>query len=380
MVTTIELASDAIIADAVARTGLSATDFRFLDNLDRLATALSAEARLTPAGRSAVAASLGASLDVQARLIELTSRHPEITRSPVRPVFVTGLLRTGTTLVHNLLAQHPDLRVPALWELMNPATEPGDAETYRKLADQAQGYVDEYNRLAPKLPHIHFLDARRPDECHRLLGNTFASMVFEMRYRIPSYGSWLRSKDLTAEYAYHRQLLQALLWRNPGAPVVLKCPFHLWSLTELIRAYPEARIVQMHRDPVVTVPSTCSLCVAVREARTDEIDAHEIGAQWLSRIGPVIDTVAESRAAVPSAQLLDIRYADLVADPIATCARICDFVGVPMTPAATAAMRAYLCENSQTKHGVHTYRPADFGLDPTGLRDRFADYRQTFDC
>jgi hypothetical protein len=381
MVTTTELATEAIVADAAARTGVPPESFQFLTNLDRLASSLSDEARLTPSGRRAVAGALSSALVVQARLARLVERHPEIARWPVpRPVFVTGLLRTGTTLVHNLLAHHPGLRVPALWELMNPAEERGDTDRYRRLADEAQGYVDEYNRIAPDLRHIHYLDARRPDECHRLLGNTFASMVYEMRYRVPSYGAWLRDRDLTEEYHYHRQQLQALLWRSAGGPVVLKCPFHLWSIAELVAVYPDARIVQLHRDPAQTVPSTCSLCVAVREARSDQVDREEIGRQWLGRIDQVIGGVSAARELIPPGQLLDVRYADLVADPIGTVAEICDFIGVPMTGPAESAMRAYLRENSQTKHGVHRYRPEDFGLDGADLGHRFAQYRQTFDC
>lgn len=379
MVTTVDLTDESVRAAAAARTGAPADSFLFPQALARLTRALDTEANLTPQGRVAVAGGLVSSLVTQARLAQLLTRHPEILAQPVnRPVIVTGLLRTGTTLVHNLLAEHPDLRVPALWELMNPAGERADPAAYERLADESQGYVDEYNARAPKLKHIHHLDARRPDECHRLLGNTFASMVYEMRYRVPSYGSWLRGRGLHEEYAYHRRQLQALLWRKPGGPVVLKCPFHLWSLDELLSTYPDARVVHMHRDPVATLPSTCSLCVAVREARTDQIDRAEIGRQWLSRVSPVIDDIDHTRVPVPPAQILDVSYAELMRDTVGTMARICTFAGAELTAEAETRMRRYLAQNGQAKHGVHRYRPEDFGLDTADLQTRFAAYRRRF--
>lgn len=375
------LTADSILAEAAERAGVGTDDFHFEESLARLADALARQARLTPAGAPIVRSSLVATLEKQAALDRLIDRHPEILRTPVpRPVVITGLLRTGTTLVHNLLAQHPGLRVPALWELMNPATERLDPAGYEYLADRTQAYVDDYNKVSPALPKIHFLDARRPDECQRLVGNTFASMVYEMRYRVPSYGAWLAGRDLTEEYRYHRRQVQAILWRTPGAPVVLKCPFHLWSLPALMAVYPDARVVHLHRDPGETVPSTASLCAAIRVGRSDRVDRDEIGRQWLTRIEPVITDVGATRRAVPAGQLLDLRYRDLVGDPVAQVARICDFAGVTMTAAAETAMRAFLAGNGPAKHGRHSYTPAEFGLDAADLSRRFGDYRQTFDC
>ncbi|KUL23970.1 sulfotransferase family protein [Actinoplanes awajinensis] len=381
MTGTLELTAGSVVGEAAHRAGVDPERFRFRDALDRLTGSLAREGRLTPDGARTVRATLVATLEQQITLDRLIERHPEILATPVpRPIVITGLLRTGTTLVHNLLAQHPGLRVPALWELMNPATERQDQQGYEVLADRAQHYVDEYNKVAPELPRIHFLDARRPDECQRLIGTTFASMVYEMRYRVPSYGAWLRDKDMVEEYRYHRRQVQAMLWRIPGAPVVLKCPFHLWSLTALAAVYPDARVIHMHRDPAETVPSTASLCSVIRRARSERVDRTEIGHQWLHRIEPIMTDVEETRRALPPGQVLDVRYRDLVRDPVAQIARICAFAGVPMTPAATTGAQAYLAANSATRHGRHDYHPAQFGLDAADLSRRFTAYRETFGC
>lgn len=367
---------DAILADG----GVELPEqFPFRAALEIYAGALDREAMLTPSGRIAVRGSLVGAVAETRALDDVVARHPEIADVAVeRPLIITGLLRTGTTLVHNLLAEHPDLRAPALWELMFPASPAATRADRERLADTAQGYVEDYYRVAPALPSIHFLDARRPDECHRLLGNTFQSMVYEMRYRVPSYGKWLAQQDLTEAYLRHRRQLQAILWRLPARQVVLKCPFHLWSMAELIRVYPDARIVHMHRDPVETIPSTCSLCATIRGGRTNHIDRAEIGRQWLDRITGVMAHLDPAGRPVPKDQVLDVRHSDLVMDPRATLARICDFAGVPLTDLAWERISRYLDANGRTKHGTHHYAVADFDLDETEINRRFADYCMRF--
>jgi hypothetical protein len=351
----------------------------FLDALEALSVSLDLEADLAPEGRPVVRNALVASLVTQARLSRQLAEHPEVGRIRIeRPVFVVGLLRTGSTLVHNLLAQHPGLRCPELWELMTPAGGRGPAER-RALVGAAQAFVDDYYRHAPNLPGIHFLDARRPDECTHLLGNTFSCMIFWMRYRVPGYAEWLTSRDLAPAYAYHRAQLQHILWRIPGEVVVLKCPFHAWSPDALLSAYPDARLVWLHRSPAAVVPSTCSLCAEVRAVRSDRVDRREIGRFWLAHVARLLDEFDRVRkrylAATP---VLDVTYDELMRDPMALMQRVCDFIGVPMTREAAEGMGTYLIENPQHRRGTHRYAPEDFGLSAADLADRFADYRRDY--
>lgn len=389
----VPLDASSLIAEVAGANVMPGDGLEFTEALGVLTDALERQARLTPPGRQAVRRGLASALGVQAELAEAIARHPEISTVPLsRPVFITGLLRTGTTLIHNLLAEHPGLCVPALWELMYPVSNgTGATVDGEVLANSAQKYVEEYYRVAPDLPKIHFLDARRPDECHRLTGNAFTTMVYEMRYRVPDYAAWLDEHDHRPAYRFHRAQLQAILWRRSGpgrtaespgsaeTPVVLKDPFHLWRLPALTEVYPEARIVHVHRDPAVTVPSTCSLCAAIRVARSGTVDTDEIGRQWLERVQTALEAVPKVRAtALADVPVLDVRYADLVADPLGTLGRICDFAGVPLTVRAEDRMRRYLIDNPADRHGRHRYAAADFGLDETELRRRFADYRDRY--
>jgi hypothetical protein len=374
-------AVEPLLDEARQKTGLS--DFGpddFLPALQVLADSLDREARLTFHGRHGVRQGLVNHLVNRLHLAENARRHPEILRVGIeRPVFIIGLLRTGSTLLHNLLAQHPDLRVPLLWELGTPASPGADPGAEAGLVQATQAYVDEYFYVAPRLKAVHFLDALRPDECHRLLGNAFQSMVFEMRYDVPAYSRWLAGQDAAGAYRYHRQQLQHILWRKPGRPVVLKCPFHVWRLPTLLDTYPDARIVHLHRDPAKVVPSTCSLCVVVRGARASAVDLTGIGRKWLDATTAALDRLPDfQRERYPEARFLDIQYDELMRDTFGTLRRICDFAGAPLTEQAQGAVETWLAQNPPEKHGPHRYTPEEFGLDPKLLSERFAGYRRDY--
>ncbi|GAB3447923.1 sulfotransferase family protein [Actinophytocola sediminis] len=350
---------------------------------EKFRAALLAEARLRDQDVPVVLGSIDRGKQV---IADVVRARETVTPPPVAaPVAIIGLLRTGTTLLHNLLALHERTHGPKLWELSDPVAAGGDPAHYAEVRDQAQRYVDDYNAKAPDLHGIHLLDADRPDECHRLLANTFHSMVLEMRYHVPSYGDWLHQQDLTVPYQWHRNQLELLMSRRTaedGGPLtpVLKCPFHTWFLPELVRAYPNARFVHLHRDPAEAISSTASLCRAVRGARSDELDLPEIGGFWRDRIVPLTDRLADERdELVAGRPTLDLRYRELITDTEGTMRRVLDFLELPMTDRFLDEIRTYLAANGQRSHGVHRYSTAEFGLDSEALRTATSAYRKRFD-
>ena len=368
-----------LVETARARTGAAPDEpFGYLDALEALVSSLDAEARVNPWGRRQAAEGLVSALAVQANVRRHVERHPEIAEGvAARPVFVTGLPRTGTTLVHNLLDQHPEVHCPHFWELMAPAGS-RDPREHERLAAAAQAWLDDYLGRAPRLPAIHPMEARRPDECHRLLGNAFQSLIYSARYRLPSYTAWLARREVADAYRFHRVQLACITWRIPSAVVGLKCPFHMWHVRALREVYPEAKVVMLHRDPVTAVPSTCSLCATIQAARSDAVDKHEVGTLWLAEIERAVGDLLRRREQLGDDDVLHVRYPDLVGDPIGTMRRVLEFAEVPWTRPAEDAMRRWLAENPSDKHGVHGYTAEEFGLDCSDLAERFAAYRDAF--
>ena len=351
---------------------------RFLSALDRLCSALSDEARLTEAGRRSARRSLVSALVLQLRLHRLLEGHPEVERLPFDgPLVVVGLFRTGATLLQNLLAQHPDVRVPQLWELMHPIARNGSAAERARLIRVTQAYVQTCYRAAPSFRASHFLDAELPEECHRLIGTTFTSDIYPLRYRIPGYVDWLAAQDMRRPYAFYRTLLRCLLWRDPGGHVALKCPTHLRHLDALAATYPQARLVRMHRDPVAAVSSACSVTAVVRSAHSAAVDRAEIGRDWTERAVAALGSVRRS-GDVHGLPVLDIRYDDLARDPLAAVASVCEFAGIRWTGVSERRVRRFFERTPEGPYGRHRYAPEDFGVSRTELEERLGDYRKEF--
>ncbi|MFF0430631.1 sulfotransferase family protein [Streptomyces sp. NPDC004327] len=351
-----------------------------LPALRQLTSALQSEARITVSGAAAVGKALTDQLVTRSRVNELIRRNPEIAQQQIPgPVFITGIFRSGTTLLQNLMAEIPSVRAPRLWEMLAPAAAAAGGPERSAAVKAAEEYVAEYYEKAPLFKAIHPLDAHRPEECHRLTGGTFRADIYALRYRVPSYVAWLREQDMRPSYAYHRTLLGCLLRAEPAEHVVLKCPSHMWHLNTLAQVYPQARIVRLHRDPKACLPSLCSLTGVVRGARSGEVDKREIGAYWAGHVGRALAGTRPAEALESGLPVLDLRYSDLVSDPVGTVARVCRFAGIAWSPAAEDRVRGFLAGNPKDKHGKHSYSAEEFGLDPRELDERFAAYRRAFD-
>lgn len=377
-----ELDPASLLAAARAREGavhqVDTAEVRFLPALERLTGAIEDEARLTTAGRSSSRSALVAALQTQLQATRLLDERPEIAALPIeRPLFIVGMPRTGSTLLHNLLAQHPSLRAPRLWELMHPASPAQTAAQRERLVRATAVYIRDYYRAAPAFRSIHHLDPELPEECHRISSTTFANDIFAWRYRIPRYAAWLDGQDRSDAYAWHATLLRCILARCPGERLVLKCPTHAWQLRALVATYPDARLVRLHREPVATITSACSLTAAIRSARSQVIGHAEIGRYWLRRAVTALDP-----GLVPAkdggVRTLDVRYPDLVRDPIGTVAAICDWAGLPLTAVADRRMRRFLADDPSRQHGAHRYAPEDFGLRRAEVDGLFEEYRKEF--
>lgn len=374
------LAPEALLEAARRRTGLSDFgDASFREPLAVLARSIEDEARLHPVGRLITRERLIGVLANRLRVADALASDPLIAANPLAPpVVITGLQRTGTTLLHRLLASDPRRRFLASWEALHPAPpsrhrgeDPRIANARR--AERALAY------LAPDFFAIHPVEALAPEEDVLLLDYAFRSTVPEATLRVPAYSRWLEDQDQRPAYRYMATLMRVLSAQHgAGKRWLLKTPHHLEWIDTLLEVFPGTKIIWTHRDPTTTLASFCSMIAHGRGVFSDAVDPVEIGHDWGGKIARLIDRAMESRERAPEGTFHDVRYEDFVRDPVAAVRRIYAFLGDPFPPHVEARMRATLDASPQHRHGKHRYRLDDFGLDTREVRERFAAYRARF--
>jgi hypothetical protein len=357
-------------------------DDAFRAPLRRLLDGFEREASLTMLGRLIARTDVVRLLENRLRMVDTRRRHPEIDAGDIRrPIFVVGLPRTGTTILHELLAQDPANRVPMTWEVMHPWPPPERAtyETDPRIA-RVEKHFAGVDRLLPGFESMHPMGARLPQECVALTAHDFASMIFSTTHRVPGYQAWLEQADLRWVYASHRRQLQYLGWRCPAERWVLKSPGHLWALDALLAVYPDARIVQTHRDPLKVIASLTSLVTLLRSMASDRIDPVAIGEEWTGRLAAGLERSMTVRASglLPGAQVFDMHFGDFIRDEIGMVRRIYAHFGLGLSPEAESGMRRFLAANPRDKHGAHRYTLEAAGLDPAAERRRYAAYQERF--
>jgi hypothetical protein len=378
---------DALVWMAQRATGLE--DFgpeRFRDGLEILLRSASQEARLTATAELALPLQVLRLLSNRLRVQSLLAQRPWIRQRRLpRPIFIVGMPRTGTTLLHRLLARDPRAHAPRLWEMYYPIPPSRrlweSEERYRaRLVARVQSKLDAAYAIAPGLRNVHDMAADDPEECHFLLQHTFVSEIFHAEFFVPSYMKWLGSLDgarMEEVYGYHRTLLQILMSRAAGERLVLKYPFHLPHLDVLLRTYPDACIVQTHRDPLEVVPSACNLIAHMRGTCSDRVDLDEVGRDGTELLREALGRAVRSRETMDPSRVFDVSYPSLVRDPIGTVRSIHRHFDLPFDGALEADMRSWMSKNRSS--GGAKYSLEQFGLERADIVRDFADYCRKFD-
>lgn len=377
------LEPDALKSRARAITGLD--DFGpapFDTPLARLCASLRDEVDLNAGGRESAYGRIMNILITRLRLQDLWRRHPEILKLPVRaPIFIVGLPRSGTTFLQWLLARDPSLRHAPFWELNFPLPDGDPAEAQPEpdpRIAKARGIIERLHAGAPGMASMHQLDAEEPEEELSLLALGFSSMAFEWSFMVPGYVDWYRNTDHTAGYAYFRRVLQTLQWLRGGEQWVLKAPMHMENLNALFATFPDATIVQTHRDPVTATVSLTSLtCYGVRNY-FDHPDPLRMGSHIASIVERLLGAICAYRDRHGGGAFIDIQFSELMNDPVSAVRAIYAKCGKTLSPETERAMRTWIANSPRDKHGDHEYAAEDFGIDPEERKRALAFYLEPF--
>ena len=369
----------ALLDKAQRQTGLS--DFggkTFHEPFEILLQSLRDEAKLNARGVFMMHRTMLRLLTNRLRTEQAFADSPALAETPIpRPLYVIGFPRTGTTLLHNLLACDPAARWMRLWEGLYPAPAPQSLEDDPRIAE-VEEWAAGFEKVAPRLAAAHKL-ARGAG------GMSLAHRTYLQRSYLRATRPCAHLLALAGQArggCRHSSILppptptawRPLPWQSLGVQGAAASTRFGW----FARRLPEARIVQTHRDPATVLPSLCSLCEILRGAASDAVDKPAIGAHWHARLKAIFEKATAVRATAAEGQILDIQYADLVADPIATVQHIYAHHGYEFTEPFEAAMRQWLAANRQHKHGAHRYTLEEYGLSEAQVREDFSDYAKEF--
>ncbi len=349
------------------------------DGLGRLCDGFVADARLNDLGVEIAALDLVRALKNRLQIVDWRKSHPEIAEEKIeRPIFIVGQPRTGTTILFDLLAQDPSLRPPLTWEVDAPlpVPRPDTYETDPRIAE-TQASLEMSEHIIPGFMSWHPMGAQVGQECVRITASQFCSMIFSVQYRLPSYYKWLLYEaDHRQAYRFHRIFLQHLQSGVSGQ-WLLKSPAHLWTLDTLLETYPDAVIVQTHRDPLKVIASVSALTNHLRRMASDQTSIADCAVQSCEEIVVGLQRGMTLRDSLPPGQVIDVQFTDFMRDPFATIRSLYGRLDRELTPSAERRMREHLAAHPGDGGGGR-YSWADTGLDADQLREQVAGYQQRY--
>jgi len=352
-----------------------------LPGLTAALAALDSQTGLTDEGRERALAQFRDNLSRLAAIVADRAACPAIADVRIdRPVFILGLPRCGTSILHALIGADPQVRTPLQWEVASPSPPP-DAATFDSDPRAAgfDAYVAaNFTGAWADVLKAHPIGARIPQECGMMLETAFQGINPTMLFSLPAYYRWYRQADTRFGYRVHRMWLQHLAWKNPRSRWVLKVQEHAYHLPELFSVYPDAVLVQPHRDPVTVMASISRLIEVIRSVSFIAIDRAALGLELLHLWHDGQVASMAWRKANPQVRVLDLRFRDIVADPVAAVRQVYAHAGIAFTPATGQAVREWWEENPADKHGQHRYELADFGLTREQVEEVYADYIDTY--
>lgn len=375
------LQADRLMQKAMRSQGRLFDDYSFVEGLESLLNSANEEARLNGFGRLMLTALVGRYLRQRLQLEQWRHEHPQVAlENIVRPLFIVGLPRTGSTFLHQLLSQDEQFRAPRTFEIDRPVPPPAEnAIDVDPRVKEIQRGIDVIHRIVPHFKAIHPLGAAFPDECQQITAYQFSSIAFQHIMQVPAFRRWVLAHDFTTDLQFHRRFLQHLQSAWGRQHWLLKSPAHIQYLPALLKVYPDAMIIQTHRKPEQVMASTASLSWTMQSVFSDHIDKYACARAQLDFFCDTLEICLADRAALGNeAPVFDLHYQSFIENPLAMIESLYDAFGLTLESKTIERMEIFINNNEQHKHGGHKYTAAEFGLDGMSELDVFSRYRERF--
>jgi hypothetical protein len=375
---------ESLCAEARRRTRLE--DFGeppIIPPLKILVDSLEREAGLHPLGRFLMRVHLRELLETRLRLTQAWREKLGVLDDMAleRPIFITGMPRSGSTFLHELLAEDPENRAPRVWEVMFPLPIGGEADNKTDpRIRKAEKCLWWFRRFAPGADLVYPMRATSPHECVAIHSYTLMSEEFVSTGRVTTYEAFLHAGDLEPVYRWQKRFLQHLQTGYPKRRWVLKSPDHVYGLDKLLKVFPDAAIIQTHRNPVDVLKSQIELTEVLESMYARPIPRDQLGLKEARKVKQLSDYITQFRDTHPeaAANFIDITYREFVSDPMGVVQRIYERLDIPLTVAAGERMRLLATARSRYQKGVERPPLAHFGLDPEAEGKQFQGYCARF--
>lgn len=375
------LQTDSVINDAIQQSGLSDLgDQYWMPHMELLLRSLREDANLHADGQQALHERTVKLLANRLRIQYYLTKYPEISREEIRqPVFIAALARTGTTMLQRFLASDARNYAVLWYECRNPAPLDENFTADDQRIPLAEEEVAFMLKNYPGLDSMHPMEATGPDECIMLLEHTFCSAMPIATANVSSYNDWERNVNHTEAYGYYKQMLQFLQWqkKRKGEHAnrwILKAPEHLGFADIILKLFPDATMIQSHRDPEVTTPSISSMVYSGWAAYAKDPDKHLIGRYWADRLSRACLRYIRTQENSPKERFINVRYKDLLEDPLTQAEKIYAQIGLEFNDQAQQEMSAWQAANQREQRAKHEYSLEEYGFSKSSIREQFAEY------
>jgi len=332
------------------------------------------ESELTLKGKFFARMDLLRILTNRLQLVEDRQLYPQIGEEKIeKPVFITGLPRSGTTLLHNLIATDKNIRVPLYWEILYPSPPPNQETclTDSRIKRTANN-LKWFDRLQPEFKKIHMLGAEYSEECIAFMSYSFQSLVFMLTHYLPRYEKWYQQQDMLQAYQFHYYFLQHLQWQFTNTRWVLKAPIHMNYLDKIFEIYPDAQIVMMHREPLEVIPSISSNTYHLQKTFSHAADPLRIGKIELDRWSASYRKANEVRKRYPN-RFYDVNFKDIIKHPLETTKQLYEHLELNFDDQTRSGMQKFLDQNPRNKYGIHSYSLEQFALVKSDIITAFSE-------
>ena len=356
-------------------------DPSYREGLEVLLQSLDEDPNLSPVGQAIYREQIPNTLATRLRVERRLTEHPEVQDNPIaRPIVITGLVRTGSTALHYLMGQDPDLQKLEYWLAAEPQPRP-PRDQWEGHADFAAAVaeLDFFYERTPDLMAVHEMKADWPEECRHILEQNFTDDRHETAATLPRYYEWYHASKHLGSYRRHKQVIQLIGMHDPGRRWLLKYPVHLRQLSALFDVYPDACVVQTHRDPRAVVASYASFIARIRGVHQLDVDTAFVAREQMESWAHAAEAGMRFRDEHGSDRFFDLHFDDFMADPIGCVKGIYSRFDQELSHKGERLLRAWQEDHPQGKHGRHEYARRDIGVSEREILERFGEYMERYD-